>query len=92
MPFLLSAFDFSMEEPRRAVIAGEVNTPGGQALLRAAHSLYQPRKVVLGVTGPVEPFAKTLTAKDNRTTAYVCTGTACQAPTHDPEKLKALLR
>ena len=63
-----------------------------QALLRAAHSVYQPHKVVLGNTGAVEPFAKTLAAKDNQPTAYVCTGTACQPPTHDPEKLKMLLR
>ena len=90
VPFLLSALDFSLEEPRRAVIVGDVSSE--TPLLRAAHSIYQPHKVVLGNTGAVEPFAKTLAAKDNQPTAYICTGTACQAPTHDPEKLKALLR
>ena len=62
------------------------------ALLHAAHSVYQPNKVVLGTVGPVEPFAKTLPAKDEKPTAYVCTGTRCSAPTHEVEKLKELLK
>jgi uncharacterized protein YyaL (SSP411 family) len=88
VPFLLAALDFSSEEPRRAVIVGE----GDRALLRGAHSAFQPNKVVLGNAGAVEPFAKTLKPKDEKPTAYVCTGTACQPPTHDASKLKALLR
>ncbi len=92
VPFLLGALDFSLEEPRRAVIVGDLANPDGRALLRAAHSFYQPNKVVLGNRGAVEPFAKTLTPKDARPTAYVCTGTACQPPTHDANKLKSLLR
>jgi uncharacterized protein YyaL (SSP411 family) len=88
VPFLLAALDFSSEEPRRAVIVGE----GDRALLRGAHLAFQPNKVVLGNTGAVEPFAKTLMPKDGKPTAYVCTGTACQPPTHDASKLKALLR
>ena len=92
VPFLLSALDFSLEEPRRVVIAGDVTQEPGKSLLRAAHSLYQPNKVVLGTTGPVEPFAKTLTPKDGQATAYVCTGTACQAPTHEASMLKTQLR
>jgi len=90
--FMLTAFDFSLDEPRRAVIAAGSNPAETRSLIHAAHSLYQPRKVVIGVTGPVESFARTLTARDGTPTAYVCTGTACQAPTHDGEKLKALLR
>ena len=88
VPFLLAALDFSSEEPRRAVIVGE----GDRALLRGAHSAFQPNKVVLGNAGAVEPFAKTLKPKDGKPTAYVCTGTACQPPTHDAVKLKSLLR
>jgi uncharacterized protein len=92
VPFMLSAFDFSSEEPRRAVIAGDPKTAEGIGLLRAAHAIYQPRKVVLGTSGPVEKFAQTLKSKDGKPTAYVCTGTACQPPTHSEEKLKSLLR
>ncbi|HWN96013.1 MAG TPA: thioredoxin domain-containing protein [Methylomirabilota bacterium] len=90
--FMLAAFDFSSEEPRRAVIAGDPAAAESKRLVRAAHSLYQPRKVVLGTSGPVEKFAKTLEPKDGQPTAYVCTGTACQPPTHDDAKLKSQLR
>jgi uncharacterized protein YyaL (SSP411 family) len=92
VPYLLGALDFSLEEPRRAVLAGDFNTPAGRALLRGAHSAFQPNKVILGTTGAVESFAKTLTPKDGKPTAYVCTGTACQPPTHEAGKLKTLLK
>ena len=91
VPFLLGALDFSLEEPRRAVLVGDL-AGDGHALLRAAHSIYQPNKVVLGNRGAVEPFAKTLTPKDSKPTAYVCTGTACLPPTHEAAKLKSSLR
>lgn len=89
---LLLALDFSLEEPRRVVIAGEVKSPAGRALLRAAHAVYQPNKVVLSTAGAVEPFAKTLGPKDGKPTAYVCTGVTCQPPTHDAAKVKELLK
>jgi uncharacterized protein YyaL (SSP411 family) len=92
VPYLLGALDFSLEEPRRAVLAGDFNTPAGRALLRGAHAAFQPNKVILGTTGAVEPFAKTLTPKEGKPTAYVCTGTACQPPTHEAGKLKTLLK
>jgi uncharacterized protein len=88
VPYMLQALSFSLDEPRRVVIAGE-NAP---ELIRAAHSVFQPHKVVLGTTGLVEPFAKTLPAKDGKATVYLCTGTACQPPTHDPQKLRDMLK
>jgi uncharacterized protein YyaL (SSP411 family) len=90
VPYLLQAFDFSREEPKRVVIAGEPSAADTRALLRATHSVYQPRKVVLGTAGAVEPFAKTLPAKDGAT-VYLCTGTACQPPTKDGEALRRAL-
>ena len=91
LAFMLQALDFWLDEPRRVVIAGENGSSKTKELLRAAHSIYQPNKIVLGNTGAVEPFAKTLTAKEGPT-VYLCTGTACQPPTSDPLKLKELLR
>ena len=90
MACLLQALDFSLEEPRRVVIAGDSTSQKFQELLRAAHSVYQPNKIILGNTGAVEPFAKTLAAK-TEATAFVCTGTACQPPTGEPAKLKEIL-
>jgi uncharacterized protein YyaL (SSP411 family) len=92
VPHMLLALDFALEEPRRVVFAGDTASAPGRELLRAAHGTYQPNKVVLGANGPVEPFAKTLPARDGQVTAYVCTGTACQPPTHDAGRVKELLK
>lgn len=92
VPHLLLGLDFWLEEPKRAVIVGGLKAPLTRQLLRAAHSVYQPNKVVLGNAGPVEPFAKTLPLDKNEPTVYLCTGKSCQPPTHDPEKVKQLLK
>ena len=92
VPYLLLALNFWLEEPRRVVLAGDARSASARALLAAAHSVYQPNKVILGATGPVESFAKTLPARDGRPTVYLCTGTECKAPTHDAAKVKELLR
>lgn len=91
VPYMLQALDYSLEEPRRAVIVGDPASPATKALLRAAHGVYQPNKVVLGNRGPVEPFAKTLPVKES-SVVYLCTGTACQPPTGEAPKLSAMLR
>jgi uncharacterized protein YyaL (SSP411 family) len=91
VPYMLQALDFSLQEPKRAVVAGDPAKPETGALLHAIHSVYQPNKVVLGNVGPVEPFARTLAAK-NGAEVYLCTATACQPPSHEAEKVKAMLR
>jgi len=91
VPYMLQALDFSLEEPRRVVLAGFTDNSESKALLRAVHSVYQPHKVVLGTVGPVEPFSKTLPATQGPL-AYLCTGTACLPPTGDTAKLKDLLK
>jgi uncharacterized protein YyaL (SSP411 family) len=105
MPFMLHALDFSLEEPRKVVIAGDSTSPRARELLRAVHLIYQPNKVVLGNAGSVEPFAKTLPAcgdeaptpvsgrrpaKDGPV-AYLCTSNACLPPTRDAAKVKEML-
>jgi uncharacterized protein YyaL (SSP411 family) len=87
VPYMLQALDFSMQEPRRAVVAGEP----ARKLVQAIHSVYQPNKVVLGTAGPVEEFARTLPAKDG-STVYVCTGTACQPPAREVGQVQEALR
>ena len=90
LPYSLLALDFWTEEPRRVVIAGDAKSAEAKALLKAAHSVYQPHKVVLGNVGAVEEFAKTLPAKDGAV-VYLCTGTECQAPTKDAGKVREML-
>ncbi len=91
LAFMLQALDFSLTEPLRVVIAGDFNDVKFQKLLHAVHSVYQPNKVVLGNSGAVEEFAKTLPVK-NGPMVYLCTGTECQPPTDDAAKLKELLK
>jgi hypothetical protein len=90
MPFMLHAVDFWLEAPRRVVVAGDADAANFQELLRAAHSVFQPNKVVLGNRGAVGKFVRTLPAK-NGAVVYLCTGTACQPPTSQPEELRRLL-
>jgi uncharacterized protein YyaL (SSP411 family) len=91
VPFLLQALDFFLDEPKRAVVAGDAGKAETQALVHALQSVYQPNKVVLGNGGPVEAFAKTLTAA-NGPLVYVCTGTACQPPTSDAARIRELIK
>jgi hypothetical protein len=91
MPFMLHALDFQLEEPRRVVIAGDPHDAKARELLHAAHSVYQPNKVVLGSAGAVEEFARTLPAK-NGPGVYLCTGNSCQPPTQDAAKVRELLK
>jgi hypothetical protein len=90
LAYLLQALDFSLGEPKRVVIVGDPGSTTFQELLRAAQSVYQPNKIVLSNTGPVEEFARTLKSSDPAT-AYVCSGTTCQPPVSEPDKLKELL-
>jgi uncharacterized protein len=91
VPYMLNAFDFTLEPPKRAAIAGDPGEGDTRKLIHAVHSVYQPNKVVLGTHGSVEPFAKTLPVGDGPL-VYVCTGTACQQPTHDEARIRELLR
>ena len=88
---MLQALDFALDEPRRVVVAGGPGSAKARELLHAAHSVYQPNKVVLGTAGSVEEFARTLPAKDVPV-VYLCTGKVCQSPTSDELTVKELLR
>ncbi|MGH8022124.1 MAG: hypothetical protein ACRED1_00980, partial [Limisphaerales bacterium] len=90
-PFLLQALDFWLQEPARVVIAGRPGSGRFEDLLRAAHSVYQPNKVVLANSGAVDDFSKTLPAR-GEAMVYICRGNTCQPPTDDPRKVVELLR
>ncbi|HTV39614.1 MAG TPA: thioredoxin domain-containing protein [Candidatus Sulfotelmatobacter sp.] len=91
VPFLLQALDFSLQEPARVVIAGRRDSKKFQELLRAAHSVYQPNKIVIGNTGPVDDFSRTLPAKGDAT-VYICHGNTCQPPMDDAISLVKTLK
>jgi uncharacterized protein YyaL (SSP411 family) len=91
LAFMLHAVDFWLAEPRRIVVVGDKDSAEFQKLLRATHSVYQPNKIILGSTGAVQEFARTLSAKEGAA-AYFCTGSACQPPTSDAAELQEMLR
>jgi hypothetical protein len=91
MPFMFHTLDFSLQEPRRVVIVGKNDSVEFQKLLCTAHLVYQPNKIVLGNTGAVEGFSKTLPVK-NEAMVYLCTGNSCQPPTDEVAKIKELLK
>ena len=91
VPYLLQALDYWLEEPHRVVVAGDGVQAGSGTLLHAAHSVYQPNKVVLGNRGLVEEFARTLPASAGAT-VYLCTGQTCRPPTADASEVRRALR
>ncbi|MCU0771258.1 MAG: thioredoxin domain-containing protein [Verrucomicrobia bacterium] len=91
LPRMLQAVDFALQEPYRVVICGDPDAKETRALLQAAHSIYQPHKVILGTAPPVQEFARSLSAQ-REPIAYVCTGTACQTPTSEASRLREMLR
>ena len=91
-PFMLGAIDLSVNEPKRAVVVGDLDLPATQKMLNTIHSIYQPSKVVLGVEGPVEEFARKElkpSAEKGKVKVYICQGTFCDLPTSDPLKVAA---
>jgi hypothetical protein len=92
VPHLLLALDFALQEPKRVVLVGDFSCGSTASLLRAAHGVFEPHKVVLGNAGPVEAFAKTLPVNEEFTQAFCCTGSACEPPTRERAKVAEFLR
>ncbi|MFT5108662.1 MAG: hypothetical protein ACI9UA_004306 [Pseudoalteromonas tetraodonis] len=94
VPYMLKAVDLVVNEPKRVVLVGEVKLDVTQKMLRTVHATYQPAKVVLGVEGPVEEFARKElkpAAEEGKVKVFVCQGTFCDLPTSDPLKVGASL-
>ena len=91
VPHLLSALDFSVQEPKRLVVVGDWLCGSTRALLRHAHAVFEPNRVILGNHGPVDPFARTLPGSEEFSLAYPCTGDACQPATRDGQAVRRFL-
>jgi len=91
VPHLLLALDFALQEPKRVALVGDFTCGSTTALLRAAHGVFAPHKVVLGNAGPVEEFTRKLPVNQEFTQAFCCTGSACLPPTRDRQKVKEFL-
>jgi uncharacterized protein YyaL (SSP411 family) len=94
VPYMLGAIDLSLNEPKRVVLVGDVGLEATQKMLRTVHGIYQPAKVVLGVEGPVEEFARKElkpASEEGKVKVFICQGTFCDLPTSDPLKVAASL-
>ena len=91
LPLMLLALDYRLEPPRRVVICGDRAAEETRQLIRAAHSVYQPNKVVLGTEGAYDSFVAGLPAGKG-SVAYLCAGQSCREPSSDPEVVRQFLQ
>ena len=90
---MLSAVDRSLSAPIDAVIAGDQADRQAAALRHAVAVPYAPDLVIAAAVPEGLPAAWQLfegkVAREDRATAYVCRGYACEAPTADPDEASA---
>jgi uncharacterized protein YyaL (SSP411 family) len=83
--FLLGVAEWRASQPKEIALTGEID-----ALKKIVGETYLPHRVlVAGAQSADLPLMQHRPA--GRTLAYVCVGYACEEPTSDPERLRALL-
>ncbi len=83
--FLLSVAEWRAGQPREIALTGDA-----AELRRVIGETYIPHRVLVAGTQSADlPLMENRPA--DRTLAYVCVGYACEEPTNDPERLRALL-
>jgi uncharacterized protein YyaL (SSP411 family) len=86
--FLLGVAEWRAGAPKEIAITGSGET--FRALRRAAGETYLPHRVIVAGEGSADlPLMEGRDAQ--REVAYVCQAYACQEPTSDPERLRALI-
>jgi len=94
----LSGMQFAVGSAREIVIAGAPDADDTENLLDAVRSVYTPFAVVLqrppgeAAVTKIAPFTDAETPVDGAAAAYVCREFRCEAPTTDPDSLRAQLR
>jgi uncharacterized protein YyaL (SSP411 family) len=91
----LNALDFLLGKPKEVAVVGQPGATDTEAMLRVVFEPFSPNKVVAGAAhgnGVAIPLLAGRELRDGKATAYVCEHYICQAPTTDPEELRALMR
>ncbi len=99
MAQFLVALNFSLAKPKQIIIAGGIDDPHTQALLREVHSRFIPNKIILLADGDEGqkilssyiPFIESVRMIDEKPTAYICENYACELPTSDLTVVSRLL-
>jgi len=94
----LSGLYFALGRSTEIVITGDPGAEDTGALIGAVRARYLPYMTVLfrpvsgnSLLDRIAPFTSTMTIRDGRAAAYVCTGNTCSSPITEPEKLTAFL-
>jgi hypothetical protein len=99
MPQMLVALDCLLAKPRQIVIAGKLEEPDTQALLREVHRHFIPDRILLladggegqSRLGEKLDFILSATPLNGKAAAYVCENFTCKPPVCDPVELSRLL-
>jgi uncharacterized protein YyaL (SSP411 family) len=86
----LNALDFFLGRPKEIAVVGTSGASDTEALVEVVFEPFLPNKVVAG-GGASIPLLAAREQRNGKATAYVCEHYVCQAPTTDPEELRALL-
>ena len=99
VPQMLVAYQFSLSTPKQIILVGDPATQSAREMLAVLQGRFLPDRIVLFVDGTSRktltrylPVVETMTAKDGKTTAYVCENYACKLPTDDAAKFGELLQ
>jgi uncharacterized protein YyaL (SSP411 family) len=90
----MNALDFRLGRPKEVAVVGEPGAEDTEAMLRVVFGPFLPNKVVAGAAhgnGVAIPLLEGREQRDGKATVYVCEHYVCQAPTTDPEELRALM-
>jgi uncharacterized protein YyaL (SSP411 family) len=95
---LLMGLHWALGTPREVVVAGELEAEDAQSFIEVLRDTYSPTTVTLhrppgdapDITD-LAPFTAAQTPRDGQAAAYVCQDFQCEAPTTDPERLRAQL-
>jgi uncharacterized protein YyaL (SSP411 family) len=91
----LQALAYILSKPREIAVVGDPDSVDTQALLNAVRDGYRRFQVVAvgapTTQPPTVPLLQNRGLVDGHAAAYVCCDFTCQAPTTEPEGLRALL-
>ncbi len=92
---LLAALDFHLGKPVELAFIGDPKRQDFQALVDVVRPRYLPNRLLAHSAAgenPLDiPLLRERSTRDGRTTAYLCEGFVCQAPTTDPGELDGQL-